>query len=331
VYTECPGAKHNICSALGQNGAFNVTNKDETFAQIQVLLEYQVRVLVEEALFSSTADLDMTQWNVSSGDMVRWVRKMSEISDKEELVNHKMVKFLEQEEMPWIDKLRKKCPGRYESYDDVLQLFYGTGQDDVLSLISRIKQCQTPVKKTRLWSDAILLAIKIIMDAMPPGTEPLGGPDLPQVALFLLCHSGEDIYAHARLADLFTLDYEGYDQETFDLADGGLYNEVHDQYTYNAERRSIYPQMMLIYLVESCELIAASDSETLVLRTTVEEAWLKKDAPAPAEADPIEDLVHTAAAQAAAHEREREEWAASKAKKKEQNTIVGLPVDIWGR
>jgi len=111
---------------------------------------------------------------------------------------------------------------------------------------------------------------------------------------------------------------------------GGLYNEVHDQYTYNAERRSIYPQMMLIYLVESCELIAASDSESLVRRTTVEEAWLRKDTPAPAEADPIEDLIHTAAAHAAARERQREEKAASKAKKKEQSTIVGLPVDIWG-
>ena len=78
---------------------------------------------------------------------------------------------------------------------------------------------------------------------------------------------------------------EGYDQETFELGaecPGGLYKEVvqkllsvtvyqlwmqvHDQYTYNAERRSIYPQMMLIYLVESCELIAASDSESLVRR-----------------------------------------------------------------
>ena len=62
----------------------------------------------------------------------------------------------------------------------------------------------------------------------------------------------------------------------------------------------------------------------------MEEAWLRKDTPAPAEADPIEDLIHTAAAHAAARERQREEKAASKAKKKEQSTIVGLPVDIWG-
>ena len=36
-----------------------------------------------QALFSSTSDLDMTQWNVSSGEMVKWVREMPEISDKE--------------------------------------------------------------------------------------------------------------------------------------------------------------------------------------------------------------------------------------------------------
>ena len=29
-----------------------------------------------------------------------------------------------------------------------------------------------------------------------------------QVALFLICHFAEDTYAHARLADLFTLDCE---------------------------------------------------------------------------------------------------------------------------
>lgn len=75
----------------------------------------------------------------------------------------------------------------------VLQLFYGLGSDDVLSSISQIKECCSPVQanarrmpnlapqKVRLWSDAILSAIKVIMDAMPPGTEPLGGPDLPQV------------------------------------------------------------------------------------------------------------------------------------------------------
>lgn len=141
--------------------------------------------------------------------------------------------------MPWIDKLRKKCPGQYGSTEEVLRLFYGIGEDDALSYIAKIKQCLTPVKKVQLWSRAILLAIKNIMDAMPEGTEPLGGPDLPQanhslfcservgqVALFLLCHSGEDIYAHARLAELFTLDYMGYDQEALHLADGGLYSEV---------------------------------------------------------------------------------------------------------
>ena len=61
---------------------------------------------------------------------------------------------------------------------------------------------------------------------------------------------GLDIYSHAKLAELFTLGYDGYDKEEFRLAEGGLYTEVHEQYTYNAERRSIYPQMMLNYLVK---------------------------------------------------------------------------------
>ena len=42
-----------------------------------------MRVMGVQALFSSTSDLDMTQLNVSSGEMVRWVREMPEISDKE--------------------------------------------------------------------------------------------------------------------------------------------------------------------------------------------------------------------------------------------------------
>ena len=49
--------------------------------------------------------------------------------------------------------------------------------------------------------------------------------------------------------DDVVLGYDGYDQEALRLAEGGLYTEVHEQYTYNAERRSIYPQMMLNYLV----------------------------------------------------------------------------------
>jgi len=185
MLTDCPSTQHRIYGS--QHKPFEPPHKEATFSDMQGLLEYQLRMLVEEALFSSVPELNMSQAGINrSGAMVNWVR---------------------------------------------------------------------------LWSDFILYAIKTIMEAMPPGTEPLGGPDLPQVALFLICHFAEDTYAHARLADLFTLDYMGHDQEVLDLAEGGLYHDTHDQYTYNAERRSIYPQMMLNYLTEGCEIIAEAALE----------------------------------------------------------------------
>lgn len=48
-----------------------------------------------------------------------------------------------------------------------------------------------------------------------------------------------------------------------------MWPNVHDQYTYNAERRSIYTQMMLNYLVEGCEIIAASDVRAIVRRCRI--------------------------------------------------------------
>eukprot|EP00656_Telonema_subtile_P000619 TRINITY_DN10282_c0_g1_i1.p1 TRINITY_DN10282_c0_g1~~TRINITY_DN10282_c0_g1_i1.p1 ORF type:complete len:168 (+),score=54.23 TRINITY_DN10282_c0_g1_i1:153-656(+) len=160
-----------------------------------------------------------------------------------------------------------------------------------------------------------------------------GGPDLPQVALFLLCHSGEDLYTHARLAELFTLDFEGYDQRALSLADGGLYAEVHDQYTYNAERRSIYPQMMLQYLVESCEIIAASKFAKRDTRSSVEGAWhvLLSEEGAPPE-DAISRLVHTAAKEAAQRDADRAQAKKEQEVVKEQTVNAskkGLPFDVW--
>jgi len=258
MLTDCPSTQHRIYGS--QHKPFEPPHKEATFSDMQGLLEYQLRMLVEEALFSSVPELNMSQAGINrSGAMVNWVRDIEIISYKETRVNDWKGRFLEGEEMPWLEKLRKLCPGKYSTTEEVLQLFID--RCGVLAFISKIKQCTTPVKKVRLWSDFILYAIKTIMEAMPPGTEPLGGPDLPQVALFLICHFAEDTYAHARLADLFTLDYMGHDQEVLDLAEGGLYHDTHDQYTYNAERRSIYPQMMLNYLTEGCEIIAEAALE----------------------------------------------------------------------
>lgn len=329
----CPGTDHMMYGPMHQ--PFDVEDKARIFEEMQVLLECQLRVVMEQALFSSKPELEMCERSMSVGNLVLWLRNMEDVKAKEESVNERKAAFLEREQMPWIEKLQKKCPGRYQTHGEVLQLFYGLGEDDVLTMISRIRTACTPVEKVRLWSDAILGAIKAIMQAMPPGTEPLGGPDLPQVALFLLCHSGLDIYSHAKLAELFTLGYDGYDKEEFRLAEGGLYTEVHEQYTYNAERRSIYPQMMLNYLVEGCEIIAASkDCARRDTRSAVVGAWdLPENAPGEEQLihdDPVHTLIATAAVEAKKTELKELQGKAFRERMEEKDRLkTGLPFDVW--
>jgi len=112
----------------------------------------------------------------------------------------------------------------------------------------------------RLWAEALLAALAVIHSALPEGSSPLGGPDLPEVALYLMCQSPVELYTHAHMMRIFTLDYMGEDCLVFTLPEQlGIFRELHDQYAYDAEKRSVYPQMMLNYLLDGLDLIATTD------------------------------------------------------------------------
>ena len=94
----------------------------------------------------------MGERSVTVGNLVVWLRDMPDVRAKEVSVNERKAAFLENESMPWIQKLQHKCPGKFKTHGEVLQLFYGLGEDDVLTKISRIKSACTPVEKVPTYS-----------------------------------------------------------------------------------------------------------------------------------------------------------------------------------
>ena len=74
-----------------------------------------------------------------------------------------------------------------------------------------------------------------------------------------MCHAPDALFTHAHLMRIFTLDYMGGDLDNFKFGDVvkiGTFRDTHDQYTYDAEKRCVYPQMMLNYLLDGLDLVA---------------------------------------------------------------------------
>jgi len=238
-----------------------------TLDDLQILEEYQVRQLVEQVLFDSpdARRIHMvSETHATQGAFVRAIGDMADVKEGQAAFAVNKARFLrlEMEKMDWAHKLRRKCPGLYDSPEQLRQVFMQSGLN-VLSMVNSIVSRPTVVQKVRLWAEALLAALACVNDAMPPGSEPLGGPDLPEVALFLICHADNALYTHAQLTRIFTIDYMGEDVYSHpDLPqDVGLYQDIHNQYTYDAEKRSVYPQMMLNYLLDSLDLISSLEAD----------------------------------------------------------------------
>lgn len=271
---------------------------DESFGCMQV---------VEEVVFDSPhSDVRHQVSQVRgkpAGNFIKVVGCMENVALGQAAFSANKKAFLEKEmpHMDWASKLRRKCPGLYDTDEQLYKLFCG-GEVHVMDMIKRITACRTIVKKVRLWAEGLLAALSVIHAALPPGTNPLGGPDLPEVALYIMCNAGPELYTHAHLMRIFTLDYMGEDLQDFTLPQElGAFRDTHDQYTWDAEKRCVYPQMMLNYLLDGLDLIAAfgaeeealtpapaSPGESPGLVLTDSSARWVKDAPpaAPAPAEP---------------------------------------------
>jgi len=105
----------------------------------------------------------------------------------------------------------------------------------------------TPVHKVQLWSKAISSATTMInLQLARSEHDPIGGPQLPGVVLFVTAMSnGQQLYAHVLLGTLFTL-FDG-DLDKFQLPSGGFFlypesdSNLVNQYVMDGEQRGIDP------------------------------------------------------------------------------------------
>jgi len=220
------------------------------YAHLQALQEYQVRQVVEMAMFSGVRH--------GMASLFKWVCQMPEVQSLDRKITENQANFAtttghrDIENADWLKRLRNS--GRFTTVSEVQALLM-----PAIDEVQAIGRCDTPVQKVRLWAEALVTCTSLINNTMPEGKDPVGAPDLPSIVLFLTCATEGiegGIAAQAKLAALFCLDSMGQDQETLGLPHGGIYTDLGDQYAFNAEKRSVSPQFSLLWLDDTLEMIA---------------------------------------------------------------------------
>lgn len=230
------------------------------FRVCQTLQEYQVRQLVELAVFKQEGDKDR-----SMHAFVAWVRGSQNVAEMQARIDEKLPRFGSSERYMqlddfWAKKLRQERQGF-----ETLQSLYGLLTPS-LQMVCAMQVCTTPVQKVRLWAEAIVEAISLI-NAQFPSSEPsqpeelqqnaIGGPDIPSLVLFLTCtNECKELYVEAKLARLFCLDNYGEDAKEFGLVPGGLYTDLAEQYAFQAEKRSIDHAHYLLWVEDTLRIVA---------------------------------------------------------------------------
>jgi len=220
--------------------------------QTESLLEYQLRQLVEMAVFNGRGVSMMER-------LQTWVVEMPEVKalaaqlDKwNPATADEMLKTIPS---PWFKKLQEKDPEQYTTVADTTGMLM-----PALEMVAAMGLCNTTVQKVRLWSEAILEAICLI--EMQMGGGKLEAADIPSVALFLTClnemfeTSPLDFVAHFYLAKLFCIDNYGTDARQFKLPHGGLWEDLADQYAFHADRRSIDHSHYLLWVEDTLQLMS---------------------------------------------------------------------------
>jgi len=223
---------------------------ENIFNHLQALQEYQLRQLVEMAMFSGVRH--------GMPALFKWVCSTPAVQALDAQITANRDRFATEqgnrdiENADWLLRLRNS--GRFTTTSEVAALLM-----PAIDEVQAIGRCDTPVQKVRLWAEALVTCTSLINNTMPEGKDPVGAPDLPSIVLFLACATDGiqgGIAAHAKLAALFCLDSMGQDKESYQLPHGGLYSDVGDQYAFNAEKRSVSPQFSLLWLDDTLDMIA---------------------------------------------------------------------------
>lgn len=222
---------------------------------LQAFQEYQVRQLVELALFCEDGgggrDRRVNQF-------VEWARQSEGVAEMQALIDEKLPRFAASERYMqlddfWAAKLRQERGERFGT----LQSLYGLLLPS-LQMVCAMQFCTTPVQKVRLWAEAIVEAISLINVQFPEqSANGIGGPDIPSLVLFLTCtNECKQLFVEAKLARLFCLDNYGQDERDFKLLTGGLYSDIAEQYAFQAEKRSIDHAHYLLWVEDTLRIVA---------------------------------------------------------------------------
>jgi len=250
------------------------------FTHLQCLQEYQVRQLVEQALFqgpdcnasgitspdskASNVRSNQVYWRPEGGTdhtmerFTEWIEGIEDVKTLQDAVNEKRPWFrADPQKMDldssWAKRVEKVHTGGTGEMVDKVGRFQMM-LTPALEMVQAMEFCTTPCQKVRLWAEAILEAISLIN--MQIGEEgQIGGPDVPSIVLFLTCITeSHNLVTQAKLARLFCLD--NYDQKEFRLPDGGLYQDMAEQYAFAAEERAIDHSHYLLWAEDTLRIIA---------------------------------------------------------------------------
>jgi len=192
---------------------------------------------------------------------VHWARMMKTWSLMHHKVKEKKPAFMDDErkmdlDKSWAEKLRKARPGAFDTTAELMGML-----TPAIDMASALDKVSTPAQKVRLWSEAIIEAITLISPQLC-GRDPLGGPDIPSIVLFLTCLSEcPEMTYHVKLARLFCLDNYGAEGDKFKLYSWTKKEDLSEQYTFQADQRAIDHSHYLLWAEDTLTIIAEDSGE----------------------------------------------------------------------
>lgn len=235
-----------------------IDDGDVVWGHLQSLQEYQLRQLVEFALFQDRHEAECFS---------KWAMGLDEIGNLQTRVDLNKAKFASNMEHHDLNKAKwflQIQVATNSSFNDVASLagLFMPGLD----MIQAMGNARTMSQKVRMWAEALVTCTGIINNTNE-STNPIGAEDVPSLVLFLTCAVDTlpikcGIAAQAKIANLFCLDSMATDEQRFQLPAGGLYVDVGDQYAFNAEKRAMSPQFSLLWLDDVLLMIADEEEMT---------------------------------------------------------------------